>query len=187
MRLEYLAARWLKWEKQCQLVMYERSPGQPDVIGVNKNRFLLEVEVKRSMSDFRANQKKLHFLNRFSSNVELSDLYTRKAPKQFWFMVPENLVSKIEKELPEFAGLMTADSRTAVVVKPSPTNHLSEKLTIKECVKLMNCAGNQMISLMHSVDSIRERWMCSDPHFMDDFYYNDLPRHGGPSYQNFQI
>lgn len=153
MSLELAAARWLKWEKRCRLVLTERTPrychGQPDVLGITESRYLLEIEVKRSMSDFRANQKKNHMQNRFCLESQISTPYMRSAPKQFWFMVPEKLVEKVQAELPDFAGLMTVrNGVSAEVVTPSPTNELSERLTIKECAKLMNCAGNQIVALM---------------------------------------
>lgn len=188
--LEYHAARWLKWEKRCQLVMTERSPrcwfaGEPDVIGVNPSRFIFEIEVKRSMSDFRANQNKRHMQNRFSNDPETAARYTAKAPKQFWFLVPPKLVQKVEPELPDFAGLMTLHGSQIQVIRKSPVNNKSEKLTLMECAKLMQCAGNMIISMM----AYRRADRSGDPHAMDEFYANDLPRYDKQpfEYLNFQI
>lgn len=188
--LEYHAARWLKWEKDCALVMLERSPrpmaGQPDVFGVTRARYALEIEVKRSVSDFRANAKKYHILNRCSTVPEVAARFAARAPKQFWFLVPPKLVSKIEGEVPDYAGLLTLTGVQIQVVKKSPSNNLSERLSLKECAKLMNCAGNMIISLMASARTNLDRLDC---HGMDYFYANDLPRYSKQptEYLNFQI
>lgn len=190
--LEYYAARWLKWDKDCSIVMTERSPrtmaGQPDVFGVTKARYTLEIEVKRSVSDFRANAKKYHIVNRCSTDPEVAARFAARAPKQFWFMVPPNLVSKAELELPEYAGLLTLNGVEVSVIKRAPSNNASERLSLKECARLMQCAGNMIIALMASSRSQRGTWG-TDSHAMDGFYASDLPKYSKTQtqYLNFQI
>lgn len=192
--LEYRAARWLKFEKRCTLVMCERSPrtwwaGEPDVIGINPSRFLFEIEVKRTMADFRANQKKRHMQNRFSLEMEIAKQYSRKAPKHFWFLVPEKLADKALAEVPDFAGLMIPKGGYELtVVKKSPANNDSEKLSLLECGKLLQCAGNQIISMMAKVKGMTGHFTI-DPHAMDDFYTYTVPKYSNQpcQYLNFQI
>lgn len=193
MSLELAAAQWLKYEKRCALVLCERSPrswhaGQPDVLGILQSRYLLEIEIKRSLSDFRANAKKRHIQNRFSQDDGISKVFREMAPKQFWFMVPENLVEKVLPELPDYAGLMTegGGSKWAKVVRPSPTNAESKKLSLKECSELMRNAGNQIISIMQE-NSYKSKWRdcVMDSTGMDEFF---VTRYGAePDYSNFQI
>lgn len=202
--LEYHTARWLQFEKQCALVLCERTPrwghGQPDVLGVLPSRFILEIEIKRTMSDFRANSKKHHMLSRFCGEPEIAERYAKRAPKLFWFLVPRSLVEKVEKELPDFAGLLTVSENGASldVVKKAPTNKDSERLSLKECSKLMRCAGNMMIAMMAGICNVRQ-FHSQDPHFMDDFYSEPQPDYSAgwdengrwklkpADYNNFQI
>lgn len=187
--LEYYAARWLKWEKDCALVMLERTPrpmaGQPDVFGVTRSRYALEIEIKRSVSDFRANAKKYHIVNRCSTDAETAARFTARAPKQFWFMAPPKIAAKIDGEIPDYAGLLTLTGVQVQVIKKAPTNNASERLSLKECAKLMNCAGNMIIAMM----AYRRSEQNQDPHLMDEFYANDLPQYDKQpfDYLNFQI
>lgn len=173
-QLEYAGARWLQFEKNCALVLCERTPryghGQPDLIGVTPGRSLYEIEIKRSVADFRANHRKRHILNRTHSEEEIVNKTLKRAPKLFWFLVPEHLAEKVKDEVPDYAGLlMLKESHDITVIKKSPTNPLSERLSIKECAKLLRCAGNMMISMM-AMSVNATRYNASDPTFMDKFY-----------------
>lgn len=83
--LETAGCAWLRYERQCKLVCTERSvfqdPYRPDILGVTVGRRLIEIEVKRSVSDFNANAKKTH-----------NDL---KYLSQFYFLVPPRMVPKV--------------------------------------------------------------------------------------------
>lgn len=146
--LEYFAFVWLRFEKRCPAAMVERSPryggGQPDVIGITHGRHLLEIEVKRSLADFRANFKKHHFINR---KIFIGD---PRWPRQFWFLVPHNLAEKIEPMVPDWAGLLRGpgedDTQQLYSVRPAPVNRASEKLSALEVGRLMHCMSNQMYS-----------------------------------------
>ena len=155
MNLKHYAAHWLKWEKNCPLVMFERSPrtwhaGQPDVIGITKSRHMLEIEIKISMSDFRANARKRHIEMRNNPDPVIAEKYLRMAPKQFWFMVPRKMLDSALREVPDYAGLMTPNDcgNKIEIIKPSPSNAKSERLSLKECSMLMRNAGNQIMSMM---------------------------------------
>ena len=160
--LEYHAARWLWLEKRCQLVLHERSPrswacGEPDVLGITKAGFLLEIEVKRSVADFRANAHKRCIQNR--------ETYLKKMPKQFWFMVPPNLVEKVQPEVPQWAGLLTtANAGWGLrVVSPAESNSASQRLSIRECVKLMRLQTNQLMACQERNFGLLSRIMQHEP------------------------
>jgi len=61
---EVAALEWLRFKRQCQITALERwvfadtIQGRPDVCGVTKQRYMLEVEIKRTWSDFKADAKK---------------------------------------------------------------------------------------------------------------------------------
>lgn len=133
------AFRWLTLERNCITVLTERSPrwghGQPDVLGVTKNRYLVEIEVKVSMADFRNNAKKAHVIRR---NV-------KQWPKHFWFLVPDAMVEKCLPELPEWAGLLRS-YRGIQEVKPAPVNPESKRLSVKEVAVLFRKQTLQLMS-----------------------------------------
>jgi hypothetical protein len=142
MNLELAAMRWLWLEKNCHYVLEQRSPryhlGSPDVLGVTKDRYLIEIEIKRSISDFRADNKKRCRSNR--------DLFIDHMAKQFYYLVPPNLVEKVKPILPLWAGLMTINEAGYVYAEISAmVNKDSKRLSIKECVKLARCMTNHMM------------------------------------------
>lgn len=154
MRLEHLALSWLRFEKRCHVAMFERSPrsrscGEPDVIGVTKSRHFLEIEIKRSLSDFRANKKKP-----FHRIRDLGDADSNPYPKQFWFLVPAELVDKVRPELPRWAGLLrgpTANEFQIASVVHAPVNKGSRRLSAKEVVRFGRCMANQIYSFSQSI------------------------------------
>lgn len=197
MSLEFRAAWWLKWEKRCPLVIMERSPreffcGKPDVLGITDARFMLEVEVKRSLSDFKANAQKHHNQQLNSNDEEIRNKFAANSPKQFWFMVPRNLVDKVLPFLPAHAGLLTEDEKHYAinVIKPSPVNRLSTRLSLKECVMLVRLTGNQIISMQEGAQKRTELFLQN--HDDEEFYgknydYNARAYVWRPDYSNYQI
>lgn len=189
-------ARFLRWEKRCSIILAERSPrehatGRPDILGVTDSRHLLEIEIKTSVSDFRANAKKPHIARLDATDKEVRDFQFESAPKQFWYLVTREILEKIRPECPSWAGLMIHGDYQVEVVKPAPTNKLSRRLSIKECARLVRCMGNQMMSLMTSIEGFRNRdsiggaW---DSTSSDDCWtrYNKWSG-DGKEYSNFQI
>lgn len=146
MTLETMAMRWLWLERKCKIVLEQRSPrywiGNPDVIGVTGCRQLLEIEIKRSLSDYRADANKHHRL------PATRQFHIAEQPRQFYYLAPRNLTDKILAELPHWAGLMRPGEEECwiEVVKVAPVNAESKKLTLKECVKLARLMTNHMMT-----------------------------------------
>lgn len=142
--LELFGYEWLRYQSKCMIIVTERSPreawaGRPDLLGITKGRFLIEIEVKRTMSDFRANAKKTHILHR----TLLGDKHATMYPRQFYFLVSESIADKALPECPEWAGLLQANCGRVFVSKRAPINRLSRKLSVKECV-YMACAQSNL-------------------------------------------
>jgi hypothetical protein len=160
--LEFFAFFWLRFEKRCPAALVERSPryghGQPDVLGITHGRHLLEIEVKRSLADFKANFKKLHFINR---KIFIGD---PRWPRQFWFLVPYAIVDKIEPMVPDWAGLLRGpgpgDTQQLYSVRQAPVNRASEKLSALEVARLIHCMSNQMYSQASSLRGFFRREEC---------------------------
>ena len=151
--LELKAMHWLKHERGCVIVLCERSPrewlcGRPDVLGVMPSRYAYEVEIKRTLSDFRADQDK--------RSRRLRGQHPEKFPKEFYYLVPEGL--PVLAELPDWAGLLVADSLGyfyPTVIKPAPINRLSERYSLKECAKLVSLQSNQIVATEAKCESLR--------------------------------
>jgi hypothetical protein len=157
MILEHTALKWLAFEKNCLAVMHERTPryctGIPDVLGLTRGRHLIEIEIKRSVSDFKRNEKKISSRNR--------DIYLSYHPRQFYFFVPEEIHDKVVPLCPEWAGLAKlSNGVTFEVTKLAPVNEKSKRLTTKECVKFFHSLSNQVVSFSCWIDRIENshRW-----------------------------
>ncbi len=169
MNLELMAMRWLRWEKRCEFVMLERCPrgscGEPDVIGITRSRYMTEIEIKRSMSDFRADAHKPH-RNMWSINPA-------PLPKQIYYLAPSELAKKLIPLVPTWAGLMagpTGDDFNLRVLKTAPVNQLSRRLTIKECCRILHLMSNHAISVFEQRQSaidrfVRGGWQWPEPDF----------------------
>lgn len=98
--LEVSAMEWLRYVRNCHVVMLERGQGtgRPDVLAVNARRFLTEVEVKRSLSDFRRDALKPQRQNPRKHAPQIRQLY---------YSVPPELVEKVQPILPPDCGLLT--------------------------------------------------------------------------------
>jgi len=150
MTLEALALRYLRFERRCMLVALERGIclGEPDAFGITPARYAIEIEIKRSMADFRANERKHHVRSR---EWRLSEW-----PKEFFFLVPSVLMEKAKSILPPYAGLLHAgevDFSTFTAVD-SPINKESKKVSIKNCCRMAAKQSLTVVSLRSKLDQL---------------------------------
>src|SRR3989304_205232 len=99
-RMRAAVIGWLRYQQRCMVVCWERSPFaqhnyRPDIIGVNRERKVIEVEVKQTFGDFKKNFKKRGLQWRY------------EWPVRYYFAVPRKLVEKVKPLLPEGCGLIT--------------------------------------------------------------------------------
>lgn len=171
MTLEFMALSWLRFEKRCHVAMFERTPrhsnGQPDVMGISRDRYLYEIEIKRSVSDFKANAKKFFHLAR---NINGTN---ERHPALFWFLTPPDLTDKVLPLVPDWAGLLRGPYHEAtqdlVIVKKAPRNKLSQRLSTKECVHLAHCMANQIYSFARNISG-REEWDLHNAQYLPQDY-----------------
>jgi hypothetical protein len=160
MNLELIALRWLWLERKCHYVLEQRSPrhhlGSPDVIGVTRDRYLVEIEIKRSVADFKRDAEKYSRRNR--------ELFIDHMAKQFYYLVTPEISDKILPLLPAWAGLMTVSENqiTAYVLQPAPVNRESKKLSVQECIKLTRCMTNHMMATKIKLAEDMGRFMHRD-------------------------
>lgn len=104
-----VAAYW-RYVRQCPLVALEANSrleafsdgGQADVLVVTKARYLIEVEVKLNMADFRRDRHKLKHRN-FRDNL------VHYPTRFFYFAVPKELANKVKflcDQLYPYAGVI---------------------------------------------------------------------------------
>ncbi len=158
MNLELIATRWLRWEKRCLMVINERSPrecfcGRPDVLGITKNRHCIEIEIKRSFSDFKADFRK-------PSRQDLwRSAHDKKLPRLFYYLTPAALTEKVLPLVPIWAGLLrpTANLEPGYVVEVKRAEILasSKRLSVKECVRIAMMISNHNISLIEKNGSLQ--------------------------------
>lgn len=159
--LELAATLWLAGPKRCMIVLRETCPfvmycGQPDAYGVTAARYGIEIEIKRSMSDFYADQNKHSRRNREFDN------WLWAMPKYFFYLVPQALAEKAKAALPSWAGLLSFGTYGMYgnldVMVDAPANRESRKLTLKDCAKLARQMSVYAARCDQRLDAWQRRW-----------------------------
>ena len=103
--IRYAVSCWLRYARQCPIVSFERGGvghfwGHPDIFAVDKRRQTYDVEIKMSLSDFKADGHKEKF-----------QPYAVGAPRPtfFYYACRESLGEKISPLLPPGAGLIVVN------------------------------------------------------------------------------
>ncbi len=140
---------FLRYERNCKLVCMERSPFippggakfkdpcNPDVLGVTQARRVVEIELKRTMADFKANRDKTSLFRRGFLGI---------LPSQFYFMIPPCMEAKVLPLLEDKEGLLVLDGRrstytkfpTVRIARPAAVIKESRPLTLPEMVRMVS-------------------------------------------------
>lgn len=162
--LRHSAALFLHYEKRAQVLMFERAPSircydnqRPDVFGLTmaskkRERKSLEVEIKTSIKDFRAEFKKPRW------NIGNLTYF----PHNFWFACPYAIYGKVKDDVPNHAGFLCPhvdshkghDVPVLQVVKPCLHNKEAADVTdehFNQCVRLLSSTN---ISLLNEVSKL---------------------------------
>jgi len=168
MSLELAAMRWLWLEQKCLVVLQERTPkygmGQPDVLGVTPGRYLTEIEIKRSVSDFKADFQKPHRIIRAAKNPRTGQEWEgmhsmTNHPRLFYYLTDAELGEKIKDMIPDWAGQMISRHTQQIeVVKRAPINKDSTPLGLKACARLARMMTAHMMGFVIANNSIREKF-----------------------------
>lgn len=154
MSLELRGLSWLRFECRCPIVLQERSPrevwcGRPDLLGITKARYGIEVEIKRSFQDFKADFDKPSRRSR--------EFYLHHHARKFFYLVTPEIVEKVAPLVPEWAGLITTDlpwRHAWKIVKDAPINTASRRYTIKGCIRMVAMMSSQL----HASELRAESW-----------------------------
>jgi hypothetical protein len=102
-----LALNWLRYEQGCHIVTFERTPidteSRPDVLGMTRNRQLIEVEIKVDAADLRRDSSKDH------RRAVAQDIQRRNpsSANHLYYIVPEEMVGIALDELPTHCGVIS--------------------------------------------------------------------------------
>lgn len=140
--LRVLGADWLRYEQGCYLISCERSPWaalatkeklsvRPDILGLNKQRMTIEVEIKVDKQDFNHDFNKKHR----SKLMDEKSLLARRVngPSQLYYLVPNKLVDHVMTHTPVWAGVLTVGDTTGVY------SGLPKLRVVRKATKIHNC------------------------------------------------
>jgi hypothetical protein len=152
-----VAAYW-RYSRQCPLVAFEagsrlkwESAEQADILAVNKERYLIETEVKVSLSDFRKDRKKTchrHF------NHDTGIYPTA----YFYFAVPKDLANRVSylcANLYPYAGVLGCPegmNEWEVEVYRSPKRLSGKRLSLKQLVYMCRAQSATLCRLAKKVE-----------------------------------
>lgn len=157
--LRTLAYEYLRYEMGSYAVAFERSPlgTKPDVVGLDKRRFMQEIEIKISKADFDHDAKKPH---RAKLMQNLERAYPR-VHNTLSYLVPPKLVNHVLENAPPYAGVLTPNSArlnsytglpTLTVLRKPILLH-DQRLSIRNCILMMRDVSGSMASLLR--DDVR--------------------------------
>lgn len=138
--IKAIMALYWRYKRQAVLIAFERGLSWthvPDVQIVSKDRRLIEVEIKVSASDFRADAKK-HVWS-------MRDRGLKPMPYQFYYAMPMDMAEKLKDEVRNDCGLLGV--RTATMkwqghadrvecVRRAPVHKAAGRLSLKQCAQM---------------------------------------------------
>ena len=158
-----LAFNWLRYEQGCSLITFERTPletdGRPDVLGLLRNRQLVEVEIKVDLADMRHDASKRH------RRLVVQDIQ-RPAPgtaNYLYYLVPEEMVGPALEELPTHVGVISPNHAVRHGHTGMPTVALhrravqlhERRLSIRESLTMTAQMSGSMCSLSVELALVR--------------------------------
>lgn len=145
MRLEIAAMRFLLWQKRCIMTTQERGDstmlGRPDVLGLTNKREVIEIEIKISVSDLRANAKK--------EVQKYFAMFPEKGPNYFYYFVPHTIAEKASEIAEPHAGVIMLYENSfewKVIRKPKKIH--SGYVGLKRAADLMRCQASTNLLLI---------------------------------------
>jgi hypothetical protein len=109
-----------------------------DLLCIRRSGFVDEVEIKRSVSDFRADFKKT---SRGHLNKHKQLAAGNTPANYFWFLMTEELADKVEHEIPDHCGIYIKKNGYVRERKKAPrlhSNKISDKTRIHLGEKMMH-------------------------------------------------
>jgi hypothetical protein len=154
---EFLASglEWLRYQRGCYITAWERSPWEfahhkPDLIGIDSTRKCIEIEIKRSVADFKNDAEKAIWNSR--------DLFKQAWPAQFYYFVDPAIVDKVRPFVRDGFGLITLapeserptiyGNRDIQVVKKATKQKDAKPLSVRQLFNMVRHQSGSMAALM---------------------------------------
>jgi len=145
------AFEWLRYERKCYILSHERGPWahhRPDAIGVTHERKCIEIEIKRSLSDFKVDNEKRIWQQR--------ELFRKAWPSQFYFFCPPSLIPGVLPLMQTGLGLLTWEegqktlggNRPIVVVKAARKQPDAKKLTVHALLAMVRHQSGTYVAIL---------------------------------------
>lgn len=151
--MEIGAVQFLLWQKKCVLFAKERGGvmGNPDILGIGKDRTIYEIEIKCSVADFRRNKEKS--MQKFlAQHPELGRHF-------FYYMVSPFIAEKVIFEVEPKFGLMTLDgkSQTGITVLRRAGRLHTAKPPVKKIIEFVRDQSGTMLNLLAKNHQLRSK------------------------------
>ncbi len=165
---EFIASgtEWLRYQRGCYIVAWERGPWEryghkPDLIGVDKTRKCIEIEIKRSVADFKHDSEKKIWSAR--------GLWQVAWPSQFYYFVEPSIVEKVRPMTRDGLGLLTfsqsgkptfAGNIEVQIVVPARKQKDAKPLTVLQLWEMVRHQSGSLCSAARKLKTVTD-----DPHY----------------------
>lgn len=164
LELRAAIAGYLRYHRRCSLVCFDRTLDAldiPDVLGVTDRRHLIEVEIKMSFSDFKADAKKRKWHRKqWLEELRVAGHEVRQQPsRMFYYAAPPAVAVKILPNLEgtEF-GLLTTGGLSQpggmpgiIVQRPMKPKKDRPRVPLRTIIKMADNQSGTLYSLAAAV------------------------------------
>ena len=145
--LRYRAAEWLRYERRCPIICFERPPAawkdyRPDVMGITRARTLIEIEIKVSVADFRADkQKHRHQVGKIDAH-------------QFYYAVPAAIADTVIAEAETGHGVLIYRPNTGMECSRRSIVRKTKRAPLKWCLRMAENQSGTLVSMAREIAEI---------------------------------
>lgn len=119
-------------------------PWEADLLVLSKSKFLTEIEIKISMSDWKADLLKAK--HKISDSADYPAV---NSIKRFFYAGPDKLMQRhSELGLPESVGIISVDENKIKIIKPA-LNRSAKKLADKETIQFLRLGTLKAWKMAH--------------------------------------
>jgi hypothetical protein len=159
-QIKAVIASYWRYVKQCPVIALEANSDlssysgaeMADVLAVNKNRFLIETEVKISLADLKRDAGK-------SKHRHFREGWFKYPTHHFYFATPKDIANAAKlicDDLFPYAGVLGTDglNELGVIVYRNPKQLARKKLTYPQILRLIFSQSGTVCRLSRKVDDL---------------------------------
>lgn len=120
----------------------------------NKSLYALEVEIKMSVSDLKAERKKQRYIRYGVDCYHDSDVGMSQMFKEKWFAMPEKMKQKGLELIPDYAGLLIINEHGGVKIARKAKKLNSQPLTQGQRTDLLRLGVMKCYKLKQRISGI---------------------------------